>query len=394
VGDRGPFAPTSMASLKSRQTISQLIQKASSWVWQGRQEYGSTQWGWGVTKGSHTTVVTTAEAIFVLSRGPHGEEYDLSQCSDVFRKLIEKTERPDRVRYYAYGISGLLDLGVPENDPLIRKCIQRIAELQREDGAWSHDRDWPSSTFATTLALRAVRIDGIDADRLAVGLGWLVEAANRDGGWGKERGTPSTPAHTAHALNVLLTSPYRDHPTTRGGLLWLLARSRLWSTITREEIAGSPSWKHYSYGWIAEVLPLTVAFLEEMSLSSEGFIAEILRFVELFGDGSGGFRESESNAALTIPSTAAAVRALRAVERFLPQSEQSPPPRLTPREMQILTLYWENPHLTRREVSTALAMSESTLRNYINRINEKLRTRQILEAAIKAHRLNLLIDRA
>ncbi len=104
-----------------------------------------------------------------------------------------------------------------------------LAAAQKPDGAWlplwfgnQHAADDANPTYGTARVLAAYRDVGRLQDQQAQrGLQRLIAAQNDDGGWGGERGTPSSVEETAVAAEILLSCE-PEHVATRRGLAWLL----------------------------------------------------------------------------------------------------------------------------------------------------------------------------
>jgi squalene-hopene/tetraprenyl-beta-curcumene cyclase len=87
-----------------------------------------------------------------------------------------------------------------------------LARTQRLDGSWlplwfgnQHAPNDENPTYGTARVLAAYRdLDMMDAEPARRGVAWLLAAQNPDGGWGGDRGVPSSIEETALALEVLL----------------------------------------------------------------------------------------------------------------------------------------------------------------------------------------------
>jgi two-component system NarL family response regulator len=70
------------------------------------------------------------------------------------------------------------------------------------------------------------------------------------------------------------------------------------------------------------------------------------------------------------------------------QKQQAPPPRLTPREMEVLRHVAKG--MNNREIAAALYISENTVKNHVRNILEKLHLHSRMEAVVYAVREKLL----
>jgi len=104
-----------------------------------------------------------------------------------------------------------------------------LSAAQRDDGSWlplwfgnQHGTDETNPTYGTARVLAAYRDLGrLQDGEAARGLQRLIELQNDDGGWGGEPGSPSSVEETSVATEILLSID-PGHAATRRGLAWLL----------------------------------------------------------------------------------------------------------------------------------------------------------------------------
>ncbi len=155
-------------------------------------------------------------------------------------------------------VTGLLDAGVPADDPAVAKAVDwMVGEEIRVTGDWAvrrpglapggwafefANRGYPDTddTAEVVLALRRSDRPGVrpSVDR---GIRWMVGMQSRDGGWGafdadntrelinklpfSDFGAvidPPSADVTAHIVEALAAEGLIDHPATRRGVRWLL----------------------------------------------------------------------------------------------------------------------------------------------------------------------------
>lgn len=122
----------------------------------------------------------------------------------------------------------------PAYDAALRRGCDYLAREQRPDGSWlplwfgnqfaANDENPTYGTARTLAAYRELAI--FDTEPARRGFAWLLRAQNADGGWGGDRGVPSSIEETALALEVVLNEP--EDPTARQaaerGIAWLIER--------------------------------------------------------------------------------------------------------------------------------------------------------------------------
>jgi squalene-hopene/tetraprenyl-beta-curcumene cyclase len=117
---------------------------------------------------------------------------------------------------------------------VMRGMVRYLRDSQTPDGTWSplwfgnqneaNENNFSLGTARAVASLRAagrVGLAGMDA-AVEKGTGWLVAAANEDGGWGGAKGLPSTMEETGMALAALAGAPGCD-AAVRRGLEWMAA---------------------------------------------------------------------------------------------------------------------------------------------------------------------------
>lgn len=83
--------------------------------------------------------------------------------SEIVKKALRVTERnmdrmEDGASDFIWCLECFYAAGIGKNDPVVKRCIERAVELQRQDGAWT-SADGEKHTVSTTIsALRVLKI--------------------------------------------------------------------------------------------------------------------------------------------------------------------------------------------------------------------------------------------
>jgi squalene-hopene/tetraprenyl-beta-curcumene cyclase len=120
----------------------------------------------------------------------------------------------------------------------MQRGLHFLARIQRQDGAlrgawiplWfgnQYASEDENPTYGTTRVLAAYRaLNLLETEAARRGLGWLISAQNKDGGWGGAPNTPSSVEETALAVDALVgCGAYAGAAAARArGLQWLVER--------------------------------------------------------------------------------------------------------------------------------------------------------------------------
>jgi squalene-hopene/tetraprenyl-beta-curcumene cyclase len=134
-------------------------------------------------------------------------------------------------------VSFLAQIGVPTDDPVMRRAVAFLMREQEPEGSW-FGRWGTNYIYGTWSALCALNAVGIPHDHPAIrhAVAWLISVQREDGGWGEDEETygaaphgrykESTPSHTAWALLGLMAAGEADNPATGRGIDYLMATQR------------------------------------------------------------------------------------------------------------------------------------------------------------------------
>jgi squalene-hopene/tetraprenyl-beta-curcumene cyclase len=134
-------------------------------------------------------------------------------------------------------VSFLAQIGMPADDPVLRRALDFLRREQEPDGSW-FGRWGTNYIYGTWSVLCALNAAGLGSEDPAVrrAVDWLVAVQRGDGGWGEDeesygdaphgRYKASTPSQTAWALLGLMAAGAVEHPAVARGIAWLAATQR------------------------------------------------------------------------------------------------------------------------------------------------------------------------
>jgi hypothetical protein len=277
------------------------LNRSAAWLVDSQNPDG----GWGLTPRQESSLVNTAEALFVLRRsgmhGPavvRGREFLRTQ---VFPH-IEK--RGPRIRYVAFTLLALAEGRRDDSAIVIGQCSKWLLAARSADHGWPSEKgNQESDLLSTYLALHSLLNGGCDVEMLELSLNWLLSRANANG-WSLEPNGPPSALACAYAVRILSRTHYRSHDLVRVAST-VLYQNRDWGSVD-EAIPGTV-WKHTAF-------PIVVPAL--IDLGAEPYsptIADGVRFINTLRSSEGGWNESAGPGARSIRGQYWAVMALDAV---------------------------------------------------------------------------------
>ena len=129
-------------------------------------------------------------------------------------------------------VSFLAQIGMTDDDPVIRRALAYLRKEQEADGSW-FGRWGTNYIYGTWSVLCALNAAGVPHDDPAMvkAVAWLESVQRPDGGWGEDEESygdaphgeykESTPSQTAWAVLGLMAAGAADHDSAARGIAWL-----------------------------------------------------------------------------------------------------------------------------------------------------------------------------
>jgi len=134
-------------------------------------------------------------------------------------------------------VSFLAQIGMPADAPVLSRALAFLRRAQEPDGSWfgRWGTNYIYGTWSVLCALNAAEV-ALDDPAMRRAVDWLLAVQRDDGGWGEDeesyalaphgRYTQSTPSQTAWALLGLMAAGAVNHPAVARGIEYLMATQR------------------------------------------------------------------------------------------------------------------------------------------------------------------------
>lgn len=209
--------------------------------------------GWGMSRGQASSIVNTAEAIYVLTRANrHYSKID-EGLAFIEARLFPAIEKSGpRTRYVVFALLAAFDHVEVVDQNFVKRCVRWLMDARNTDGAWGHDaKDGESRLYPTCFSLLMLTKFGVDVKDLESAFHWLVSKKRTESGWSFEDGKTASPAATAMAILALrIIKDYNEDIFTKPKE-YLLETSH-WNN-ERENLPGT-LWDHCTYMWVFPAL--------------------------------------------------------------------------------------------------------------------------------------------
>jgi hypothetical protein len=290
----------------------QELANSARWIASIQQEDN----GWGLAPGQGSSIVNTAEALYVLNRAG-GFNPEIAKGLDyIQRNVFEHVKsRNPRTRYVSYSLLAFADNRIDSLEKSIAECCNWLLKARNTDNGWSTESGkTPSELFPTFLALWSLQAASWPEKELEPSLHWILSRAG-DVGWSLQPNYSPTPVATAYALLCLSASKYRDDQRVLAGKNFLL-QNKQWEV--QEEVIVGAVWKHCPYAW---VIPALIRYGED---PYSIVIAEGIRYINSLKSESGGWTETQPAEGKTVRAQYWSVLALDSVFRSFDPSIHVP----------------------------------------------------------------------
>lgn len=242
--------------------------------------------GWGLTPGQASSLVNTAEAIFVL--GLLGDRYSKEVQRGIdyiranWRSHIE--ERGEKLRFIAFPLFVICQLGktdlISPDEIAMKDWL--LSQRNDDDGGWGAETGAPSDLYSTFLAIQALYKFEIPENTSNQVRLWILGNAG-ERGWGFESSAIPTRSATAYAILALEMLGETDDPKIHIAQSFLLQTDH-WDD--EEANYAGTLWKHCTHSNVISAL----AVLEDDLFSPT--IAEGIRYSNRLIHEAGGWMET------------------------------------------------------------------------------------------------------
>ncbi|MDI9312676.1 MAG: hypothetical protein QM535_20875 [Limnohabitans sp.] len=221
------------------------LNKSAEWLVSIQNQ---TNFGWGLSPGQGTSIVNTAEAVYVLSQ-TQSYHTEIKKGIDFIQSRLQISidKQGNRTRYVFFALLGLIDNLDKSDVNFVNKWSEWLIKARNKDGAWGHEaNDEQSLLFPTCMSLIILHRLNYKIQELETGYNWLASKVT-DLGW--SFGGSNQPSTTATAIAICALRNVRDadDPIFEKPKIILLQNER-WAT-EREDHPGT-LWEHSSYMWI------------------------------------------------------------------------------------------------------------------------------------------------
>jgi hypothetical protein len=224
------------------------LQDAAAWLISVR----NTDGGWGMSAGQASSIVNTAEAIYILTRSrKHESEIEAALDYITLRLFHSVEKRGARTRYVFFALLAISDHVRQVGPEFVNHCVEWLLGARNKDGGWGHEaNDQNSRLFSTCLSLIVLQRVGVQVEHLHAGHNW-VSSRNTGTGWSFDDKAPPSPTATALAVLALRKT------NSASAEIFTKAKELLLSTThwgnERENLPGT-LWDHATYMWIFPAL--------------------------------------------------------------------------------------------------------------------------------------------
>lgn len=225
------------------------LKKSARWLIQIQNKDG----GWGLTPKQASSLVNTAEALFVLSRAGFEKSDSAVRGLEYLRDNISLhlEQRGERTRFVAFPLYVLTSC-FPEFDRRVpRRLLKWLVDAVNEDGGWGAEKDaTKSDVYSTYLAVLAIKSADPDHVCLVGAQNWFLSKGGVQG-WSFEEDGQNSLSATSYALIALSELGCGDHDLVETGLKSLMAIKH-WED--EDATLAGTMWRHCTHSNVLSAL--------------------------------------------------------------------------------------------------------------------------------------------
>ena len=212
---------------------------AAKWLLENRNPDG----GWGMVPGQPSSMVNTAEALYVLQRAG-APTSDCAPSIEYMKGSLDEhlRDRGKRVRYVALPLLTLAECFPNTERRFQRKAAEWLVRARNADQGWGEvERNGQSDIFSTYLAASALNAAAWNrAKDVTAAADWMLREHSAEG-WSLHAQQSYSATATAYAVAVLAMAGLSDRPSYQQGRELLLAND---SWDNEEVVIAGTKWLH------------------------------------------------------------------------------------------------------------------------------------------------------
>lgn len=215
------------------------LQGAAQWLLQRR----NADQGWGMVPGQPSSMVNTAEALYVLAKA-NSTSTEMAPSLDFIKSSIRchLEKRGPRTRYVSLPLLTLAECFPTQERQTQKFMLDWLLRARNSDHGWGDEANNDSSDiFSTYLAASALfAARGFTDEPIVAAGNWMLQQ-HREEGWAMHEAQPYSPTATAYAVATLRIAELQETAAYHQGREMLLSNDG-WDN--EEVVISGTKWLH------------------------------------------------------------------------------------------------------------------------------------------------------